>query len=136
MVSLLSFYVDSQCDGVLHIARFVNDKPTSLGSSEAEAGVDDGIVDDASDKEIVLRKRDRGQQVRYFISVMNCVAQICEFRSQIVIGSLAFFMDDLDDSCLERGKTVIRLKGVKIVKQNFPLKGDVFQDTVIEVSVV
>lgn len=45
-------------------------------------------------------------------------------------------MSDIGQNTFEKGKTVIRLKGVKIVKQDFPLKGDVFQDSVLEVSLV
>ena len=43
-------------------------------------------------------------------------------------------MSGLDRNTLEKGKTVIRVKGVKITKQTFPLKGDLFQDSVLQVS--
>ncbi len=45
-------------------------------------------------------------------------------------------MSDMDQNSFKKEKTVIRLKGVKIVKQDFPLKGDVFQDSVLEVGLV
>ncbi|EFX66132.1 hypothetical protein DAPPUDRAFT_332499 [Daphnia pulex] len=43
-------------------------------------------------------------------------------------------MSDIDQNTFEKGKTVIRLKGVKIVKQDFPLNGVVFQDSVLEIN--
>jgi hypothetical protein len=39
-------------------------------------------------------------------------------------------------SLYAEGTDLIRLKGVKIVRQDFPLKGVVFQDSVLEVSLV
>ncbi len=49
------------------------------------------------------------------------------------IGKLDFLVETFNEISLKRGKTVIRLKGVRIRKQDFPLRGDVFQDSVIEV---
>ena len=43
----------------------------------------------------------------------------------------------VDKSSLEKGKTIIiQLKGVKLTKQDFPLKVDVFQDSLLEVCLV
>ena len=52
---------------------------------------------------------------------------------QIVIGGMGFEMTGLDRNTFDKGKTVIRLKGVKIIKQKFPLK-DLFWDSVLQVS--
>ena len=41
-------------------------------------------------------------------------------------------MSHVGESSLEKGKTIIRLKGVKIAKQDFPLKVDVFQNSLLE----
>jgi hypothetical protein len=49
---------------------------------------------------------------------------------------MANVMSDVDSNSCEKGKTVIRLKGVKIIKYDFPLKGDVFADSVLQVSLV
>jgi hypothetical protein len=43
-------------------------------------------------------------------------------------------MTGLDRNTFDKGKTVIRLKGVKIFKQTFPLRGDLFQYSVLQVS--
>ena len=45
-------------------------------------------------------------------------------------------MSHVGESSLEKGKTIIRLKGVKIAKQDFSLKVDVFQDSLLEVCLV
>jgi hypothetical protein len=46
-------------------------------------------------------------------------------------------MSHVDKSSLEKGKTIIiQLKGVKITKQDFPLKVDVFQDSLLKVCLV
>ena len=47
---------------------------------------------------------------------------------------MEFAMSGLDRNTFEKGKTVIRVKGVNITKQTFPLKGDLFQDSVLQVS--
>jgi hypothetical protein len=45
-----------------------------------------------------------------------------EIESQIMtVGKLAYLMSDIDPNSCEKGKTVIRLKGVKIIKHDFPL---------------
>ena len=82
---------------------------SSFDKSNESIESSDGIVGDShSDMQIVLRN---------------------EIESQIItVGKLAYLMSDIDPNSCEKGKTVIRLKGVKIIKHDFPLKGDVFQD--------
>jgi hypothetical protein len=46
---------------------------------------------------------------------------------------MGFVMTSLDRNTFEKRKTVIRLKGVKIIKQTIPLK-DLFRDSVLQVS--
>lgn len=49
---------------------------------------------------------------------------------------MEFAMSGLDRNTFEKGKTVIRVKGVNITKQTFALKGDLFQDSVLQVGSV
>nr|CAH0098456.1 unnamed protein product [Daphnia galeata] len=88
----------------------------SFGKSNKEATESgDGIVDDIqTDMQIVLRNQIEDQT--------------------IVIGRMEFAMSGLDRNTFEKGKTVIRVKGVNITKQTFPLKGDLFQDSVLQIN--
>lgn len=75
---------------------------SSFDKSNESIESSDGIVADSqSDMQIVLRN---------------------EIESQIMtVGKLAYLMSDIDPNSCEKGKTVIRLKGVKIIKHDFPL---------------
>lgn len=75
---------------------------SSFDKSNESIESSDGIVADSqSDMQIVLRKKIEGQT--------------------ITVGKLAYLMSYIDPNYCEKGKNVIRLKGVKIIKHDFPL---------------